>query len=82
MIARRSLPDGRAKLERAGGQFRSVDGMMHVSVNYQDERLEFEVPEERVVASWSGPAGLDVPQELAAIRDAWNSPGNSRRSAR
>jgi hypothetical protein len=47
---------------------------MHVSVNYQDERLEFEVPDERVVAAWNAPAGLDGPQELAAIRDALERP--------
>ena len=47
---------------------------MHVSVNYQDERLEFEVPDERVVAAWNAPAGLDGPHELAAIRDALEQP--------
>ncbi len=47
---------------------------MHVSVNYQDERLEFEVPDDRVVAAWNAPAGLDGPHELDAIRDALEQP--------
>jgi nickel-dependent lactate racemase len=48
--------------------------MMHISVNYQDVRLEFEVPDERVVAVWNAPEGLEGPHELAAIRDALDRP--------
>ncbi len=47
---------------------------MPILVGYEDDRLEFVVPEERVVASWSGPAGLDRPHELAAIREAIEQP--------
>jgi lactate racemase len=48
--------------------------MMHVSVSYQDERLEFDVPDERVVAARDGPVGLNGAHELAAIRDALERP--------
>jgi lactate racemase len=47
---------------------------MPVSVGYDDERLEFAIPEDRIVASWNGPAGLDGPHELAAIREAIEQP--------
>ena len=47
---------------------------MHVSVSYQDERLEFDVPDECVVAAWDAPAGLNGADELAAIRDALEQP--------
>jgi len=47
---------------------------MHVSVNYQDERLDFELPEERVVASWVAPAGLNGSGQLDVIRDALEQP--------
>ncbi len=57
-----------------GRSFRSVDGMTPLLVSYHDERLEFEVPEEHVVASWNGPAGLDRVCELTAIRNALEQP--------
>jgi hypothetical protein len=47
---------------------------MHVSVDFQDERLDLEVREDGVVAAWAGPAGMDGPLELAAIRDALEQP--------
>ena len=48
---------------------------MHVSVNFQDERLDFELPEERVVATWSAPAGMDgTASELKRMRDALETP--------
>lgn len=47
---------------------------MPISVGYEDERLKFAIPEDRVVASWNGPAGLDGPHELAAIREAIAEP--------
>ena len=47
---------------------------MHVSVNFQDERLDFELPDERVVATWNAPAGLDPPQAVEALRDALETP--------
>jgi lactate racemase len=48
--------------------------MMHVTVDYQDERLELDIPAERIVATWSAPVGLDRAGELAAIRDALEAP--------
>ena len=47
---------------------------MHVSVDFENERLDLEVPDERVVAAWNAPVGLDGPHELAAIRDAIERP--------
>jgi lactate racemase len=51
-----------------------MDWMMHVSVTFQDERLEFELPEDRVVATWSAPAGLEPPHAVDAVRDALETP--------
>jgi lactate racemase len=51
-----------------------MDWMMHVSVSFQDERLDFELPEERVVATWSAPAGLEPALAVEAIRDALETP--------
>jgi lactate racemase len=47
---------------------------MPVSVKYQDERLEFAIAEEAVVASWSGPAGLEGSNELSAVTEALEQP--------
>ncbi len=47
---------------------------MRVVVDFQDEGLEFELPEEQGVASWNGPRGLDHSQEVAAIREALENP--------
>jgi len=49
---------------------RAVVLAMHVAVEYQDERLEFELPEDHVVASWTGPLGLDPSQNADAVRGA------------
>ena len=42
-----------------GWSFCSMDRLMPTRVEFSEERLEFEVPEERIVASWTGPAGLE-----------------------
>jgi hypothetical protein len=47
---------------------------MRVPVEYQDERLDFELPEEHVVESWSGPSGLDRAHGVAAVRQALEQP--------
>jgi hypothetical protein len=47
---------------------------MRVVVDFQDEGLDFELPEEQWVASWNGPRGLDPSQEVAAIREAMENP--------
>jgi lactate racemase len=47
---------------------------MRVVVDFQDEDLEFEVPPERVVASWRGPEGLGPDEAVAAVRDALENP--------
>jgi lactate racemase len=49
---------------------------MRVAVEYQDKRLEFELPEDHVVASWSGPAGLDAPRSLEALRGVLEQPSD------
>src|SRR5262245_44765131 len=47
---------------------------MRVVVDFQDESLEFELPEERLVASWRGPLGAGPSDEDAAIRTALEQP--------
>jgi hypothetical protein len=47
---------------------------MRIVVDFQDEGLEFEVPPERVVASWRGPTGVSPSQPAAALRDALENP--------
>jgi lactate racemase len=48
--------------------------MTQVSVSYQDQRLELEIPDDRVVASWAAPAGMDPLQEMAAVENALEQP--------
>jgi hypothetical protein len=43
-------------------------------VDFQDERLEFEVPPERVVAAWSGPRGMESDAAIAAVGHALEDP--------
>lgn len=47
---------------------------MQVAVDYQNERLDFELPEDHVIASWSGPMGLDPPSAIDALRSALERP--------
>ncbi len=47
---------------------------MRVAVDYQDDVLDFELPEDRLVASWNGPKGLDPSDEGATIRAALENP--------
>lgn len=47
---------------------------MRIAVDFQGEALEFEVPEERVVARWSGPEGLDPAGVPAAVAGALEGP--------
>jgi len=49
---------------------------MHVAVEYQDERLDFELPEDHVVASWIGPAGLEPSRGVEALRGALERPSD------
>jgi nickel-dependent lactate racemase len=47
---------------------------MRVAVDYQSERLELEVPEERLVADWHGPAGMETEDVRRCVREALESP--------
>jgi hypothetical protein len=47
---------------------------MHVAVKYQNERLDFELPEDHVVASWAGPAGLDDSRGIEVLRNSLEQP--------
>jgi len=47
---------------------------MRVAVDYQDERLEFELPEEHIVALWTGPPALDGARGIEAVRTALEQP--------
>jgi nickel-dependent lactate racemase len=48
--------------------------MMHVSVQFQGERLEFEVDDARVVACWEGPTGMATTVASAAARGILEQP--------
>lgn len=74
MVGSRASP-GRLVLERVGGwPFCLMDRVMPTRIEFSEERLEFEVPEERIVATWTGRAGLDSVNELAAVREAIEHP--------
>src|SRR5215470_11113259 len=47
---------------------------MRIVVDFQDEGLEFEVPPERVVASWRGPTGVSPSEPATALREALENP--------
>jgi hypothetical protein len=47
---------------------------MRVTVDFQDEAVEFELPSERLVASWHGPPGVGPDEQAAAIRGALDNP--------
>ena len=47
---------------------------MRVVVDFQGDCLEFEVPEERLVARWRGPDGLDPSAAAAAVEEALEDP--------
>jgi len=51
-------------------------GVEQHSVEYQDERLDFELPEQRFVASWRGPVGLGPSEQLSVIREGLENPRN------
>src|SRR3954447_11106547 len=47
---------------------------MRVSVDYQDEQIEFEVSSEALVGSWKGPSGLGPERLCGALQDALDHP--------
>lgn len=47
---------------------------MRVVVDYQEEQLEFEVADDRVVAAFRGPSGIPQTERAAAILDALKQP--------
>ncbi len=47
---------------------------MRVTVNFQDERLDLEVPDDRLIASWQGPAGLSTADFREHLREALENP--------
>ncbi len=47
---------------------------MHVSVNFQDERVDYEVPDGRLVAAWRGPPGVAVAEVPALVSRALEDP--------
>ncbi|MGP0064934.1 MAG: lactate racemase domain-containing protein [Isosphaeraceae bacterium] len=47
---------------------------MRVVVDFQDDRLEFELPREQIVASWNGPKGIGPSEDVAAVREAMENP--------
>jgi hypothetical protein len=47
---------------------------MRVAVDFQDERLELELPEGQLVAAWQGPSGSDGASAAEVIRSAIDNP--------
>jgi lactate racemase len=47
---------------------------MRVSVDYQDEQIEFDVSTEALVGSWQGPSGLEPERVGDVLRDALEHP--------
>src|SRR5262245_40682627 len=47
---------------------------MRIVVDFQEESLEFEIPSERLVAAWQGPAGMDLAAAIPAVREALEHP--------
>ena len=47
---------------------------MRVSVDFQDQSLELEIPDEHLVAAWKGPAGHDRSDAAEIIRAALEAP--------
>ena len=47
---------------------------MRVSVEFQDEQLELELPDEMLVGLWKGPAGVAGEAAVAAVRNALEHP--------
>ncbi len=52
------------------------DSVMRIVVDFQDESLEFELPEENLVATWRGPDGKDVSGRDEAVRRALETPSD------
>jgi hypothetical protein len=47
---------------------------MRVNVTYQDEQLELEVPDDRLVAAWEGPAGASGAETARMVAEALERP--------
>ena len=47
---------------------------MRAAVNFQDERLDLEVPDDRLVAEWHGPVGVTSADARALILEALETP--------
>ena len=48
--------------------------VMSIVVDFQDESLEFDLPEQHLVAAWRGPAGMDRSGQREAIKSALETP--------
>src|SRR5271157_3641303 len=53
---------------------RNASNAMRVSVAFQDEQLELDLPGERLVGSCSGPNGVAGEDAAAAVRDVLQRP--------
>src|SRR4051812_25881477 len=47
---------------------------MRVAVDFQDERVELEVPEGRLVADWRGPVGIPTADVPALVTEVLENP--------
>jgi len=48
--------------------------VMRVAVDFQDERLDLDVPDERLLSAWRGPAGLEPSEARDLVREALEHP--------
>ncbi len=48
--------------------------LMRVSVDFQDERVDFEIPEDRLIAAWQGPGGVAASEAPERIAEALEHP--------
>src|SRR5690242_7292387 len=51
-------------------------GTMHVSVQFGEEQLEFDAPDERVVGVWHGPGAVPAPDVKGLVAAALEQPRN------
>jgi hypothetical protein len=56
------------------GEATRTFGIMRLAVEFQSERVEFDVPDERVVGSWSGPASIPTAEVGGRVLEALGDP--------
>src|SRR5262245_31246917 len=70
------MPARRTKISGEDDSRPPSDSVMRIAVDFHDESLEFELPEENLVAAWRGPVGKDRSSRDEDVRRALESPGD------